>query len=167
MTSRDDLRIGDAERDEVMTALREHFAQGRLTHAELDERLDGTLAARTAGDLRRVIADLPVPPAPRPVEYDHRWAGGWAPPPRADLGTWGHYMADARRERFQRRRRGHGGPPVFPLLLLMVLAACLVSGSLWPLFGAMKMLFIAWIVLAVLMGLLRHRHHQPRVRRRL
>ncbi|WP_084957786.1 DUF1707 SHOCT-like domain-containing protein [Thermoactinospora rubra] len=55
----DELRIGDAERDEAMAALREHFAQGRLTREELDERLDLALSAKTAGELARVTADLP------------------------------------------------------------------------------------------------------------
>jgi uncharacterized membrane protein len=53
------LRVGDAERDEVTTALHEHFAQGRLTRDELDERLTATLSARTVGDLRAVTRDLP------------------------------------------------------------------------------------------------------------
>ncbi|WP_285781157.1 DUF1707 domain-containing protein [Microbispora sp. NBRC 16548] len=53
------LRIGDRERDEVTRLLHDAFAQGRITREELDERLDATLSARTAEDLRRVTADLP------------------------------------------------------------------------------------------------------------
>ncbi|MCT9929498.1 DUF1707 domain-containing protein [Planotetraspora sp. A-T 1434] len=59
MVSRDDLRIGDQERDEVTRVLHDAFAQGRITRDELDDRLDAVFAARTAGDLRRVTADLP------------------------------------------------------------------------------------------------------------
>ncbi|MFC7649612.1 DUF1707 domain-containing protein [Streptosporangium lutulentum] len=59
MTARDDLRIGDAEREAVMTALREHYAQGRLTHEELDERLELALSSRTGRELALVGADLP------------------------------------------------------------------------------------------------------------
>jgi hypothetical protein len=47
------LRVGDAERDEVTTALHEHFAQGRLTRDELDERLTATLSARTSATCAR------------------------------------------------------------------------------------------------------------------
>jgi len=54
------LRVGDAERDEVTTALHEHFVQGRLTRDELDERVTATLSARTVGDLRTVTRDLPA-----------------------------------------------------------------------------------------------------------
>ncbi|MEU7911736.1 DUF1707 SHOCT-like domain-containing protein [Microbispora bryophytorum] len=53
------LRIGDRERDEVTRLLHDAFAQGRITREELDDRLDATLSARTAEDLRRVTADLP------------------------------------------------------------------------------------------------------------
>ncbi|MEV5748804.1 DUF1707 domain-containing protein [Actinoallomurus sp. NPDC052308] len=57
-----ELRIGDAERDAVASALHEHFAQGRLDREELDERLSATLAAKTVGDLRQVARDLPASP---------------------------------------------------------------------------------------------------------
>jgi DNA-binding PadR family transcriptional regulator len=51
----------DADRERVVASLRDHFAEGRLTHAELDERLTVALSARTADDLRRLMADLPSP----------------------------------------------------------------------------------------------------------
>lgn len=59
VSCRSGRRIGDAERDVVMDALRVHFAAGRLESAELDERLGQTLAARTIDDLIRVVRDLP------------------------------------------------------------------------------------------------------------
>ncbi|WP_248961256.1 DUF1707 SHOCT-like domain-containing protein [Sphaerisporangium perillae] len=190
MTSPDDLRIGDAERDAVMSALREHFAQGRLTHDELDERLDAVLAARTAGALRQVTADLPGPsgahdpsgrparsggpgwpvgPAwhgPRPVEGGHRWPGAWAPPSPGDVAAWRHHVAEARRGHL--RHRHHGGPPVLLFVLAIIVIASVVSGSLAPVFGVVKVLFLAWLVLAVF-GLARHRrhHHRARLGRRL
>jgi Domain of unknown function (DUF1707) len=55
------LRIGDAERDAVAADLGEHYAAGRLTLDELNERLDAAFAARTLGQLTRVMADLPGP----------------------------------------------------------------------------------------------------------
>jgi hypothetical protein len=82
---REDLRIGDAERDETTAALREHFAQGRLTREELDERLDLALTARTAGELARVATDLPAPPGRAPGPRPRRTRGprpyGGALPP--------------------------------------------------------------------------------------
>jgi hypothetical protein len=53
------MRVGDAERDATAAQLREHFASGRLTQAELNERLDQTFAARTRGELSKVMTDLP------------------------------------------------------------------------------------------------------------
>jgi Domain of unknown function (DUF1707) len=54
-----DLRIGDAERDETMAQLREHFAAGRLTLDELTERIDGALAAKTQAHIDALLVDLP------------------------------------------------------------------------------------------------------------
>ena len=61
-----ELRIGDGERDAAVAALGEHYAQGRLTKDELDERTDAAWTARTAADLRPLFADLPASAAPRP-----------------------------------------------------------------------------------------------------
>jgi hypothetical protein len=53
------LRVGDAERDAVAADLGEHYAAGRLTLDELHQRLDAVFAAKTAGQLTRIMADLP------------------------------------------------------------------------------------------------------------
>lgn len=63
----DYLRIGDAERDKMTESLHEHFAQGRLTAEELDERLSAALAAKTVGELRSIDRDLPQPAPPAPA----------------------------------------------------------------------------------------------------
>jgi uncharacterized protein DUF1707 len=62
------LRASDADRERVAKFLREQHAVGRLTHDELEERIDRAYHAVTMGDLDRLIADLPHPnrpPAPR------------------------------------------------------------------------------------------------------
>lgn len=53
------VRIGDAERDEVLAALQEHLSAGRLTVEEYEERAAAVVAARYAEDLRELLADLP------------------------------------------------------------------------------------------------------------
>jgi hypothetical protein len=53
------LRVSDRDRDERLVRLHTAFAEGRLTEAELDERIDLVLAARTYADLDRLTADLP------------------------------------------------------------------------------------------------------------
>jgi hypothetical protein len=59
------IRVGDADREATATQLREHYADGRLTLDELNERLDQAFAAKTRADLNAVMRDLPV--APRPI----------------------------------------------------------------------------------------------------
>lgn len=61
------VRIGDAERDQAVSTLGDHFAAGRLTRDEFDTRVDQAMAARFDGDLKPLFADLPRPvsiPAP-------------------------------------------------------------------------------------------------------
>src|SRR5581483_3749373 len=60
MASGSNMRVGDAEREAVAAQLREHYADGRLTLDELNERLDQAFAARTRADLTAVTRDLPV-----------------------------------------------------------------------------------------------------------
>jgi Flp pilus assembly protein TadB len=68
-----ELRASDAERERVITFLREHALLGRLSDDELEERIGLAYASVTVGDLERLIADLPRsgrpaasrPPAPR------------------------------------------------------------------------------------------------------
>lgn len=65
------MRAADADREAAGAALRQHYADGRLTTDELSDRLDRTYGARTYGDLDAVFADLPprpvtVAPAPTP-----------------------------------------------------------------------------------------------------
>lgn len=55
----DRFRASDRDRDRAAALLREHFAAGRLTRPELDERVTATLNAKTRGDLRGVLAGLP------------------------------------------------------------------------------------------------------------
>lgn len=54
------VRASDADRDAVVSQLRERYAEGRLTHDTLDHRLEAALQARYQDDLEDVIADLPA-----------------------------------------------------------------------------------------------------------
>jgi hypothetical protein len=76
MATRLDLRVGDAERDTTATLLREHYAQGRLSMDELNERLDAAFSATTQGQLAEVTHDLPhiqaAPAVSRPVPGNPR-----------------------------------------------------------------------------------------------
>jgi len=53
------IRASDGERDQIVTLLQRHFTDGRLTQAELEERVGAALAARTRDQLHALTADLP------------------------------------------------------------------------------------------------------------
>ena len=59
-----ELRISDAEREDVIGILREQTTAGRLTLEEFEERLGEVYDARTTGALEHVLRELPVQPAP-------------------------------------------------------------------------------------------------------
>jgi hypothetical protein len=68
-------RVGNTDRNRTADLLKEAHAAGYLTLEEADERLGVALAARTRGELDRLVADLPpewrarqqpAPPAARP-----------------------------------------------------------------------------------------------------
>ena len=71
------LRLSDADRDEAIVQLSEHYAAGRLDRDEFDERSDAVWTARTQGDLAPIFADL------SPVRRDRPRVvgGGWFPVP--------------------------------------------------------------------------------------
>jgi hypothetical protein len=56
----DDLRAGNAEREVVVRRLNDAFGEGRLELAELDQRIAEAYAAKTLGDLRPLLLDLPA-----------------------------------------------------------------------------------------------------------
>jgi hypothetical protein len=62
MAPHSSLRASDADRDAVAERLRLAAVEGRLEPDELEERLHEALRARTYGDLRRLLTDLPSTP---------------------------------------------------------------------------------------------------------
>ena len=56
-----ELRASDAERERTADQLRHAAGEGRLTVEELDERLNAAYAARTRGELDRLVGDVAVP----------------------------------------------------------------------------------------------------------
>jgi Domain of unknown function (DUF1707)/Cell wall-active antibiotics response 4TMS YvqF len=55
-----ELRASDADRERVAEALREAYAEGRLTAEEHAERVDAVYASKTMGDLVPLTRDLPA-----------------------------------------------------------------------------------------------------------
>ncbi|MGJ0121606.1 DUF1707 SHOCT-like domain-containing protein [Williamsia sp. MIQD14] len=108
----DAIRVGNPERERAITHLNDAFATGYIDIGEFEERSGRVYEARTRGDLRSVLENLPIaarlfpdtavaaatgaPPVPtRPVEFDANWEtvrrkGVWdAPPNILVTGTMG------------------------------------------------------------------------------
>jgi uncharacterized membrane protein len=67
------LRIGDTERDRAVAALGDHFAAGRLTNEEFEQRMEQAIKARFNDDLEPLFVDLPrtVEPHVEPKSQQH------------------------------------------------------------------------------------------------
>lgn len=115
-----ELRIGDTEREQAARQLGEHYAAGRLTKEEYDERSDAAFAARTAADLRPLFTDLPAlhgQPAARTGPVSGPVASPVASPvtgPRAPT------------------RRRHS--PMLAVLLVLLLVAIALTRAWWLVF---------------------------------
>ncbi|HWD81663.1 MAG TPA: DUF1707 domain-containing protein [Kribbella sp.] len=69
-------RVSDLEREEVADVLRDAAGEGRLTYAELEDRLETLYASKTYGELVELTADLPNGPrAPGVPATDPRYSG--------------------------------------------------------------------------------------------
>ena len=112
MSGDDLMRASDAEREQTAAALREHYAAGRLSTDEFDERLDGAYKAATVQQLAQLRADLPELPAAPAVR-------------RAEIA---HRQAELRRRLLQRA----GGSFTPFAICTAVWAASGADGGFWP-----------------------------------
>jgi hypothetical protein len=131
------IRIGDAERDQAVSVLSEHFVAGRLTQEEFEERSDQATRARYADDLSALFVDLPDPAASQPGPLT--WSTGIRPP-----GP----------------QRFRSGPPAFlwlaPALMVGLVVATVSLATPWIL------LLLFWIALFSGPYNYRRRHHPHR-----
>jgi hypothetical protein len=58
-----DLRVSDQEREQAAQQLREHYAAGRITEDELNQRVEAVYVARSQQQLAALLSDLPALPA--------------------------------------------------------------------------------------------------------
>ncbi|WP_407913618.1 DUF1707 domain-containing protein [Kitasatospora sp. NE20-6] len=63
-----ELRVSDADREQVADLLRDAYAEGRLTVDEHAERIEAAYTAKTFGDLAPLTRDLPAAGRPFPAE---------------------------------------------------------------------------------------------------
>lgn len=120
MADEANLRASDEQRDRAAAEIREHFAAGRLTDDELSERIQATYSARTEGELRALMADLPKLPATRAEQ-------------KAEIVQ--------RRRDLQRRllQEAGGGSGAFMICTIIWIASG-ASGFFWPIFVALGVL---------------------------
>jgi hypothetical protein len=121
------IRVSDADRDQAIAELSEHFQAGRLTQEEFEERSGRALQARTGDDLAALFTDLPgrdtvpVPPAGGQVFG----AGG-----AGDLNRMSHL-------------------PMARLIILSVLAVIIVGNVLGGIAGHVG---FGWLIPVVVLG---------------
>jgi hypothetical protein len=121
----DHVRASDQDRDRSAQTLREHFATGRISQEELDERVQAAYRASTQRELRALTADLPLLPV-SPQEA------------RAQLV--------ARRAQLQRRLLQQTGGAIVPFAVCTVIwLASGARGQFWPI----------WVALVAIIPLLR------------
>src|SRR5258708_26779258 len=128
------FRVSDAYRDDVASHLREHFAQGRHTADELDERLTATLTAKTFGDLGTVTADLPglATVAGEGSESELR-------PLAAPAGTTPGRGAPG-------WRGARRGPRILPIALIALIVTVAIPGSSWLFAAFIKAIIVFWLI---------------------
>jgi hypothetical protein len=120
-----DLRVSDQERERAVEDIQQHFAAGRLTQEELDERVQGAYGAQTQDDLRAIRRDLPqLPASPSQVKAQ---------------------LAERRGELQRRLVQEAGGALILFGVCTGIWAAGGASSSFWPI----------WVALACLLPLLR------------
>jgi Domain of unknown function (DUF1707)/Domain of unknown function (DUF4190) len=61
------MRASNADRERAVDVLKAAFAEGRLTQAEYEQRMDRAYRSLTYGELSAVVADLPQGPVPAPM----------------------------------------------------------------------------------------------------
>lgn len=123
------MRASDAEREQAVDALREHYAAGRLSPEEFGERLDSAYRASTVQELeqlRRDLPDLPPSPSARRAELERR-------------------QSELSRHLLQRA----GGAFTPFLICTVVWALTGASGSFWP----------AWVLIFPIVFLARNVWH--------
>jgi hypothetical protein len=114
------VRVSDQEREQTAAVLRDHFAAGRVTQDELNDRVQAVYAARTQRQLADLMVDLPALPA-TPQQL------------KAELVE--------RRRHLQRRLFQQAGGAATPFVICVVIwAASGAQGGFWPIWVAIPLI---------------------------
>lgn len=114
------VRIGDAERDQAVSLLSDHFVAGRLTQAEFEERSEHATRARYSDELEPLFDELPMS---RELQPSQRGPGNL--------------------------RRRPGPPPAFlmiaPFLMIGLVISSVALAAPWLLWGMFWLVMISGI----------------------
>ena len=116
MPNPSELRVSDQQRERTAEELRDHFAAGRITEEELDQRVQAAYGARTEAELEKLTADLPRLPASPQQQKAER--------------------AERRRHLQRRLIQETGGSFSLFLLCTAIWAASGANGQFWPIWVA-------------------------------
>jgi len=141
---REDLRAADVDRQFVADRLKAALDEGRLSLHEYDDRLRETYAARTYGDLDKLLSDLPrasrsqlMPSAPR---YPSQPAAE-APPhrgfPKWIISAWSGWITVTLiiNAIWLATVVSGGGASYWPIWVMLPWGAVLLAGTLTGLAG--------------------------------
>lgn len=123
------IRVSDAERDQAVAELSEHYQAGRLTLEEFDDRSNLALRARTGSDLGALFTDLPKGAAP------------------SVLAPAGRTVADVPADPVRR----HPGRPFTARTIIACVIAVIVLGNVAGGLGAHHFGF-GWLVPVIVLG---------------
>ncbi len=139
------IRIGDVEREAAATSLREHYARGRLTLEEFQQRLDAVFVAKTDVELAQISHDLP---------HADPYAPPWPSAQPISTPKPGFALPAGGGQRYQWRR---GAPASFGWvsMALFVLAIFLIAAVSWPLSFLPTTLLIVFAIVTFARRLLR------------
>ena len=125
------IRVSDAERDQAVAELSEHYQAGRLTLEEFDDRSGQALRARTGSDLDGLFTDLPKGAAP------------------SGLASAGRIAADGPADPARRRP----GRPVTARMIIACVVAVIIIGNVAGGLGSHHHLGFGWLVPVVVLSL--------------
>ena len=112
------VRAADSDREQVGERLRQHHAEGRLDADEFQQRIDRCYQAKTIGELRQLVADLPRERDPRTGRAPLVWRIWPIPLIPILLGIWAISLATG--------HHGHFG------FLFLIPLFFLIRFLIWP-----------------------------------
>ncbi len=163
------LLVSDEQRERAVDWLQRAYAEGRLTEAELDQRLDQALAARTRKDLNLAFYGL-VQPAPtsqamsphpgynplvsqRPIDSTDRGIGAFSYFSAPVLGFFGPLIGYLVASEGSEGKRVSAAAFDFTLVGAGGVVAGIILAVIWePLGFVVGLVALAWFILMIVGG---------------